>query len=109
VDDRELDELRQRRLREIEQQAHAQAQEQARREEAALQRQAVLRAALTPEARERLSRLKMARPEVAENLEAQLAQLAVQGRIREPLTDEQLKQILAQTTKGKRDIKIERR
>jgi len=109
VSDPELDELRRRKLRELEQQAVREEAHQAQRAEADAQKQAILRAALTPEARERLNRVAMVRPELAANLEAQIVQLAAAGRLASPITDEQLKQVLAQSEQGRRDIKIERR
>lgn len=109
VEDSELEELRRRKMRELEQQAEEQGQEDAQREAVEAQKQAVLRQALEPEARERLTRLKMARPEVAESLETQIVQLAVSGRLGGKITDDQLKSILARSQENRRDINIERR
>lgn len=109
VDDEELEELRKRKMRELEQQAQEQAQDDSQRQELEAQKKAVLRQALEPEARERLTRLRMARPEVAENLENQIIQLAVSGRLQDKITDEQLKSILARSQENRRDINIERR
>lgn len=85
--------------------ADAQRQERAQRE-FEVQKQAALRQILTPEARSRLTNLKMVRPEFAEQIEIQLIQLAQAGRINEPLTDEQLKTILQQLQGKKRETKI---
>jgi len=63
---------------------------------------------LTPEARQRLTNLKMVRPEFTEQLELQLIQLAQQGKIPIPLKDSQLKQILIQLQARKREPKIRR-
>ncbi len=109
VDDEELEELRKRKMRELEQQAQEQGQDESQRQELEAQKKAVLRQALEPEARERLTRLRMARPEVAENLESQIIQLAVSGRLQDKITDEQLKSILARSQENRRDINIERR
>jgi len=73
-----------------------------------LQKQALLRKILTPEARQRLTNLKMVRPEFTEQLELQLIQLAQKGKLPIPLTDEQLKQILIQLQSQKRETKIRR-
>ncbi len=73
-----------------------------------LQKQALLRSLLTPEARQRLANLKMIKPEFISQLELQLIQLAQQGKIPIPLTDKQLKQILIQVQARKREIKIRR-
>ncbi|HDI06772.1 MAG TPA: DNA-binding protein [Candidatus Bathyarchaeota archaeon] len=107
-DEAELEELRRRKLLELQQrlaeeQRRAQAQQQLE-----LQKQAILRRILTPEARQRLTNIKMVRPEFASQLELQLIQLAQQGRLPIPLGDKQLKAILAQLQAQKRDIKIRR-
>jgi len=104
----ELDELRRKRM---EQMAQAQGDtgrdEEAKREMEA-QKQAIMRQILNPEARERITRLKMAKPEFAEQVEMQLISLAQSGRLKSVLDDNQLKSILAQLTPKKREIKIKR-
>ena len=72
------------------------------------QKQALLRRILTPEARSRLTNLNMVKPEFTEQLELQLIQLAQQGRINLPITDEQLKELLVRLQSGRRDYKIRR-
>jgi len=104
----ELEEIRRRKLmalqqRITEEQRQAQAQQQLE-----LQKQALLKKILTPEARQRLSNLKMVKPEFTEQLELQLIQLAQQGKLQIPLTDEQLKQILIQLQAQRRETKIRR-
>jgi len=108
MSDDELEEIRRRKLLELqsrvgEEQGDIQAQQQLE-----LQKQALLRSILTPEARQRLANLKMVRPEFTSQLELQLIQLAQQGKIPIPLTDKQLKQILIQIQSRKREIKIRR-
>ena len=63
---------------------------------------------LTPEARQRLTNIRMVRPEFAEQLENQLLQLAQAGKLPVPVTDEQLKKILEALTSRRRDIRIRR-
>ena len=113
ADDAELEELRRRKMAELQQSAaHQQAQAQAEAQQRAQQdaaRKAVLRQILTPEARERLTRLSMARPEVAQNVEDQLIYLAQSGRVRGQIDDVTLRDLLARIVPQKRDIKIERR
>lgn len=72
------------------------------------QKQSVLRQILTPEARQRLTNIRMVKPEFAEELEMQLIQLAQSGRLQNQVTDEQLKKTLAQLQSQRRDIKIRR-
>lgn len=104
----ELEELRRRKLLAL-QQKFAEEQRQAQMEQQLEpQKQALLRKILTPEARQRLANLKMVRPEFTEQLELQLIQLAQQGKLPIPLTDEQLKQILIQLQSQKHETKIRR-
>lgn len=109
AEDSELEAIRRRKLAELaqHQQAAAAHQEQAAAVEA--QRQAILRTIVTPEARERLGRLKTAYPDVAAAVEDQLLALYQSGRLRSQIDDETLKRILAQVVPRKREIKIERR
>jgi len=108
VSEEELEALRKRRLLElqqrmVEEQRQAQAQQQLES-----QKQALLRRILTPEARSRLTNLNMVKPEFTQQLELQLIQLAQQGRIAIPITDEQLKELLVRLQSGRRDYKIRR-
>jgi programmed cell death protein 5 len=108
MSDDELEEIRRRKLLELqrrvgEEQGNVQAQQQLE-----MQKQALLRSILTPEARQRLANLRMVRPEFTSQLELQLIQLAQQGKIPIPLTDKQLKQILIQIQPRKRETKIRR-
>ena len=103
-----MDELRRRRLLQLrrrlaEEQQQAQVQEQIE-----IQKQALLRRILTSDARSRLTNLKMVKPEFAQQLELQLIQLAQQGKINIPITDEQLKDILVRIQSGRREYKIRR-
>ncbi len=109
AEDNELEAIRRRKLAEIahQQEAHKAQSEQAAQVEA--QRQLVLRSLLTPEARERLGRLKTARPDVAASVEDQLLALYQSGRLRNQVDDETLKRILQNVVPRSRDIKIERR
>ena len=68
----------------------------------------LLRTILSPEARSRLNNLKIVRPDFAEQLELQLIQLAQQGKLPVPLSDNELKRILIELQNRKRDIKITR-
>ncbi len=73
------------------------------------QKENLLRSILSPEARQRLTNLKMVKPEFTEQLELQLIQLAQQGKISTPLADEQLRQILVQLQSRKREPTIRRK
>lgn len=73
-----------------------------------MQKEAVLRRVLTADARQRLTNLKMVKPDFAKQLELQLIQLAQQGKTSIPITDEQLKEILVRLQSRRREIKIRR-
>jgi len=94
----EIEEIRQRKLialqrRLAEEQRKAQMEQQIE-----MQKQAILRTILTPEARQRLTNLKLVKSEFASQLELYLIQLAQQGKLPVPLTDEQLKKIINSTS-----------
>jgi len=108
-DEEEIEELRRRRMLEL-QQRLAQEQQRAQvQQQIEIQKQAVLRRILTPEARRRLNNLKMVKPEFTSQLELQLIQLVQAGRVPTPITDEQLKEILIRLQAQRKDIKITRR
>jgi len=70
-------------------------------------RQEILRHILTPEARERLANIRLVRPEIAKIVEDHLIALATQGRLTRPITDEELKAILAEIyERTRKDFRI---
>jgi len=108
-EEEEIEELRRRRMMEL-QQRIAQEQQRAQvQQQIEIQKQAILRRILTPEARRRLNNLKMVKPEFTNQLELQLIQLVQTGKVQTPITDEQLKEILIRLQAQRRDIKITRR
>jgi programmed cell death protein 5 len=111
--DDELEKLRKKRLQELQQQTVSQEdlaeEEQKQQKQIEEQRKAILRTALTTDARERLGRIKVARPEIAANVENQLIMLAQSGRLKSKVTDEQLQELLKRILPKKRDIKITRK
>lgn len=104
----ELDALRKRRMFELQQRMVDEQQQVQAQQQLEGQKQALLRRILTPEARSRLTNLNMVKPEFTQQLEMQLIQLAQQGRINIPITDEQLKELLVRLQAGKRDYTIRR-
>jgi programmed cell death protein 5 len=109
LSDDELEELRKRRLLELQQQKLDRERQAQMQQEVEAQKQAILRQIMAPEARERLNRIKIVKPELAEQIELQLIQLAQSGRLGSVLTDEQLKTILKRLTDKQREIKITRK
>ncbi len=107
-EDKELEELRRRRLMELQRQMLQEEQRAEAQRRLELQKQALMRRILTPKARQRLANLRMVRPEFASQLELQLIQIAQQGRIDLPITDDQLKEILSRLQRSRREIRIRR-
>ncbi len=110
--DEELENLKKKRLQELQQQAAFQQDLEAQedqKQEFEKQKKMALAKILTPEARERLGRIKVARPEIVENIEAQLIMLAQSGQLKNKINDEQLRILLSKAIPKKRDIKIKRR
>ncbi|MGZ7043159.1 MAG: DNA-binding protein [Methanobacterium sp.] len=109
----DIEELRRKRMQELQQQAASQQaasqeQEQARQQLDAQKKQVMLQI-LTPEARSRLANLRLTKPEMVDQIELQLIQLAQMGRIKSKITDEQLKELLKNLVGNKRDINITRK
>lgn len=109
MSDKDLEEIRRRKLSELKQKTSEEERQIQMQQQLEQQKQALLRSVLTSEARQRLTNLKMVKPEFTSQLELQIIQLAQQGKIPVPLTDERLKQILMQLQSRKREIKIRRR
>jgi len=107
-EDEEIEALRRKRLMELQQQMLQEQQRAEAQRRLELQKQALMRRILTPKARQRLANLKMVRPEFASQLELQLIQIAQQGRISLPITDDQLKGILSRLQRTRREIRIRR-
>jgi programmed cell death protein 5 len=109
MDDSELEALRQRKLAEMQQGGQQQADAKERARQMEIQKQAMLRQILTPEARDRLSNVRVANPEMANMVEMQLIQLAQSGRLAGMITDDMLRDILMRIAPQRREITIERR
>lgn len=108
----DIDEIRRKRMQQIQQQAaqqssEAESQEQMHRELEAQKKQAMMQL-LTPEARARLANIRLTKPEFVDQIEIQLIQLAQAGRVQSQITDDQLKELLRKLIGKKREIKITR-
>lgn len=113
MSDEELEQIRKRKLMEMQAESQQRAAMQDQQEKLNAQKTALLRTILTPEARTRLNSIKMVKPQFAEGIELQLIQLAQSGQlarmgINVPITDAQLKTILMRAQGKKRDVKIQR-
>jgi programmed cell death protein 5 len=89
--DEELEELKRKKLEELQKRAELERQAQI----AAAQRRAALKQILTPAALARLDNIRVVRPELAEALEQQLIALASSGRVKIPIDEDVLKEILS--------------
>lgn len=111
VDD-ELAELRRRKMEQMQRQAMDQQtmeEEAQRQQQIESQIRVMLMEILEPDARERLNTIKLTRPEFAKAVEQQLVMLAQSGRIRQRISDEQLKALLSQLTPSKKEFRITRK
>jgi len=108
VDEEELEEIRRRRLIELQQRMTLEHQETQAKQRLEQQKATLLRRILTPEARQRLTNLRMVRPEFAAQLELQLIEVAQQGKVNLPITDEQLREMLRRLQSSRREIRIRR-
>ncbi len=109
MEDAELEQLRRRKMAEIQAQQERQAMAVEQQRQVEEQKQLIMRQILTPEARDRMATLKMAYPEIARSVEDQLIALVQAGRIQSKVDDATLKQILRKVAPQKRDITIERK
>jgi programmed cell death protein 5 len=115
--DPELTELRRRRLQQLQEMQAAQtnesasayASQQAEMERRDAERAEILRRILTPEARERLGRIRLAKPEVAQAIEQQVLSLAASGRLQRQIDDATLRALLERLMPERREIHITRR
>ena len=105
--DDELTEIRQQRMKQLQQQMAEQEQAQ-RQQQMQAQIQSVLIQVMEPEARERLNTIRLTKPEFAAAVEQQIVALAQSGRMRQKITDDQLKQLLSQIVPQKKEFNIRR-
>ncbi len=109
MDEDELEKIKKQKLQQLKEQREAAEEQEDSEERFEAQKKALLRQVMTPEARERLGRVRIARPEIAENIESQIIMLAQRGAIQDKITDKTLKDLLKKITGNKKDINIKRR
>ncbi|MDR3222491.1 MAG: DNA-binding protein [Methanobrevibacter sp.] len=105
----DLDELRQKRMAELQQQAIANENQQKMQQELEMQKKQTMIQILTPEARDRLGSLRLTKPDFVNQIELQLIQIAQSGNLRSKITDDQLKDLLKRVSGTKREINIRRK
>lgn len=102
----DVEEIKKRKLEEM----RRQQEEEQNLVQQEMQKQLVLKQILDVKARERLTRIKMANPQYAEQIEAVLFQLLQSGQIKTKLTEDQFKQLIHQVFGSrKKEFRIERR
>jgi programmed cell death protein 5 len=104
----DVEEIRRRRLLELQARLEEQRRQEELRRQYEIQKRLALQQILTPEARSRLANIRAARPEFAEQIELQLIQLAQAGRITSQITDAQLREILRRLQERRRTFRIRR-
>jgi len=104
----ELEEIRKRKLAELQNQQEDSLQEQQQMQAQLEQLETVVKQFFTKEALERYGNLKAAHQEKAVQLLVILGQAVQQGQIKEKITDEKLKDILKQLQPEKKEFKIKR-
>lgn len=113
--DDELTRIRAQRQLEIQQSLEAQAAKQAEQEQEAQEQAAIvtalesrIKASLSMEARERLARLCLSRPDEATALKQMIVNAIDSGRFNMPMSDVELKSILSKLNSNRRESTIRR-
>ncbi len=107
----DLSEIREKKKQELKEkmrEGRQEKQEQAQKQAEAMKKQ-MLKQALTKKARERLGRIRAAKPEKAEKIESLIIRLHRSGQIKGKIDDEKLKELLKQINKGKKELNIKRK
>jgi len=96
--DEELDEIRRRKLEELQHQAAQQQIAEAQQKDFETKKYQIMRKILSTEGRQRLENIRMVKPQFAEQIELQLIQLFQAGKLRgaTPLPDKAFKKLLEQ-------------
>ncbi|MDR2544914.1 MAG: DNA-binding protein [Methanobrevibacter sp.] len=105
----DIDELRRKRMEELQQQAMVAENQQKMQQEMEVQKKQAMIQILTPEARDRLNNLRLTKPDFVNQIELQLIQIVQSGSVKNKITDDQLKDLLRRVSGSKREINIRRR
>ncbi|AGB38144.1 DNA-binding protein [Natronococcus occultus] len=112
-DEEKLEELRQKKMEQLQERAEGGEADQAGREaaqqQAEAQKKALLRQHLTDDARKRLNTVKMSKEQFGEQVEQQVIALARSGRIQGKIDDEKMKQLLQELKPDSKSFDIKRR
>ena len=111
-DDERLEELREKKLQELQDRAgegdDAEAQQEAQ-QRAEAQQEAVLKQYLTDGARQRLNAVEMSKPEFAKKVKQQVASLAQSGRVQGRIDEDQMRDLLKELQPEQKSFDIRRR
>lgn len=113
-DEERLEEIREQKLQELQERAQtqqggdAEAQDAAR-QQAEAQKEALLKQYLTDGARKRLNAVQMSKPEFADQVEQQIVALAQSGRLQDRIDEEQMKSLLKELQPDSGSFNIRRR
>jgi programmed cell death protein 5 len=106
----ELEELRKKKMEQLkEQQGDEGEAQEAAKQQADAQKQAVLKQNLTDGARKRLNTVKMSKPQIGEQIEQQVVALAQSGRVQGQIDEDQMKELLSELTPDSKSFDIKRR
>jgi programmed cell death protein 5 len=105
----DAEDIKRKMLEQMQTQSEVEQQRKAEQESINSQKKALMRQLLEPDARARLERIKLAKPETGEFIENQIISLFQLGKIRQRISDEILKKLLEQLIPKKRDINIRRK
>lgn len=112
-DDERLEELREKKLQELQDRAQEEQEageaQQAAQDRADAQQEAILRQYLTDGARQRLNAVEMSKPEFAKQVKQQVTALAQSGRLQDRIDEEQMRQLLKELQPESKSFDIRRR
>lgn len=109
VDEEELEKIKEKKMQDIKESKQSEEAVKEREEQIEAQKKAMLRQVMTPDARERLGRVRVARPQLAEKIESQIIALAQRGATQKKIDDKTLKELLKKLSGEKKEINIRRR
>ena len=110
-DEEELENIRRKKLEQLQQQALQQQIAEQQEKHYNKQKYQIMRKILSQEGRQRLENIRIVKPQFAEQIELQLIQLFQSGRLRgaTPLPDKEFKKILERITAGsKKEFNIKK-
>ncbi|MWV64706.1 DNA-binding protein [Halorubrum sp. JWXQ-INN 858] len=111
-DDERLEELREKKMQELQDRAQEGGNEEAQQEaqeRAQAQQEAVLKQHLTDGARQRLNAVEMSKPEFAKQVKQQVASLAQSGRVQGRIDEDQMRNLLKELQPEQKSFDIRRR